>query len=208
MSRLPDSSKVVLEHDQAVEFALSSLKDYDPNLNALRADSELLWEEVVGSVKRFYRIRYAQNVDISDRIRFALQQEVNLYKVVEDLNLHIEIKECALKLLSILEKTDFSNSFRAEFDAFLSKCERSISSQEHLKQITFSTDIAVSSGQNLAKVLVNPTVQHHFSVGGVSILRSQSVELWKVGACDGIGFLAGGPKAAAAASAISVIMQL
>ena len=64
MTLLVDYAKYGHEHTKAVEYALGNLREYRGDLQIIRSNPELLWEEVVGSVKRYYRLNHLKVVDV------------------------------------------------------------------------------------------------------------------------------------------------
>ena len=207
MTALPDYSDVASEHTRIVEFALNNLRDYKNNPGVLRSNPELLWEEIMGSVKRYYRITTSEIVDVPDQVRFALDRDVDLLKVVDSLDISMELKECASKYLDLLKQTSIDNKMKSAMDGFISECQGKLDSADSLHQIVLASGITISSGEVLMKLQTDQQLASELGLGTIRTMGIRDVNFWKVVGCDGVGFLAGGKVGAAAASAISIIMQ-
>ncbi len=203
-----DYSNLATEHTRVVEFVLNCLRDYKNKPDILRSDPELLLEEVVASIKRYYRITAFEIVDVPDGIRFALDRDVDLHKVVEALGLTTELKECAFRYLDLLERPGIDDDLKPRIDGFMTECERNLNSEESLYQVSMASGITISSAEVFTKLRADHKLASELGLGTIEKMAFKDVNFGKVAGCDAVGFWLGGPKGAAGASAISIIMQL
>lgn len=152
MASLSDYREHSHEHAQVVKFALDNLGDYKSSYRVLKTNTELLWEEIVGSVKRYYRINTFQIEDVPGEARFALDPGVDLRRTIAEMGLSRKTTKCALELLDLIEKQRGTDKFVTVLDQFLDHCESELDSRDDLNQFAVSARCIVPEFNGLDRL--------------------------------------------------------
>ena len=213
MSSLSEYEKFAEEYKLVTEFAFNNLRDYRQDPDILRSVPSLLWEEVTGSVKRFYRINQSRVIDIPEELSFALTKNIDLAPVVAKAAFSEELKKFILLLICLTEKNYTSEKLQDEYEKLFAACTPGLVTEDRdtvgvIITVALSSSLVVSDLHSNDALLNDlrsrtPTTQGNINWGKVGAVAAVGAAVGAYGGGVG-GAIVGG----IGSGTIAIIMML